>query len=130
MVSLAAASVIENARSAPGVADFYETGRDFANRRVPIDFLEGAVGLAPERRGQTVAPILIEVYALGLLARVTVRGDMSAVTAYAGQVAVFNLDFDSAIYRTQDACRFLPFVSHLLLRTMWPAVSRESAGGS
>src|SRR5215469_11267297 len=112
MVPLAAAPVIENARAAPGVAYSGKARRDFANRGVPIDLFEGSVGLAPKRCRQAIPPVLVKVQTLRFLACVAVRCGRGAVTSYPRDVAVFDLYFDSAIDRAQDASRLEPLVSH------------------
>ena|SRR5579862_5794176 len=69
MVSLAAASVIENARATPSIANAAHAPGNLADGGVPAEFLEAAVGVATKRRGQPVSDILVVVEALRLLAR-------------------------------------------------------------
>src|ERR1700674_1182507 len=97
MISLPAAAVIENARAAPGFAHAEKAGGDLANRGVPVDLLKRAVGPAPHRRGQPIAPVLVVVQTLRLLAGVAARRDVGAVTADPRDQAPLDLDFDSAV---------------------------------
>src|SRR5271155_5836387 len=76
MIPLPAAAVIEDARAAELLANFKEAGSDLADRGIPVDFLEVAVGSPPHRRSQPVPAILVVVNPLRLLAGVALRRDM------------------------------------------------------
>ena len=82
MISLAAPAVIEDACTAPSVADFEEARRDLVDRGVPIDFLEAAICPPSQRSGQAVTTVLVKIDALRFLARIPLRGDMIAIAAY------------------------------------------------
>src|SRR5579864_7843198 len=107
MVSLPAAAVIEDACAAPSVAHPHETGRDLANRGVPIDLLKRAVGPTPEWRGQPITPVLVVIEALRLFAGVAARSDVGAIAAHAGDMPAIQLHFDPAVDRTEDAYGWL-----------------------
>ena len=81
VVPLPAAAVVEDRRAAVGVAHVGEAGGDLADRGVPVDLLEGAVGPAAQRRGEAVRTVLVVVEAQRLLARVAVRRGMGLVAA-------------------------------------------------
>jgi hypothetical protein len=103
MIPLPAATVVEDGVAAVSVANRGELGRHLRDRGVPVDRLEGAVGASPERRLQAVRVRLVEVEALGLLARVALRAGMRAVAAHARDVPSLGLDLDAAVDAAQDA---------------------------
>src|SRR5579862_4139196 len=112
MIALAAAAVIEDARAAVSIAHALEACGDFANRGVPVDFLEGAVGPSPERRGQPIPAVLVVVNSLRLLAGIALRRDVFAISAHASDMTPVELHLDSAVHAAQDANSFLPVVAH------------------
>src|SRR6266481_8374594 len=103
MISLPAAAIIEDARAAVGIAHFLEARRDLANRPVPVDFLEGAIGTSPKRRGQPIPAVLVVVDSLRLLARVALRRDVIAISAHASDMASVELHLDPAVHAAQNA---------------------------
>ena len=112
MIALPAAAVIEDARAAVSVAHALEASRDLANSGVPVDFLEGAVWASTQRRGQAVPAVLVVVNPLRLLASVTLRGHVIAISTDARDVAPVELYLDPAVNAAQDANGLLPVVTH------------------
>ena len=108
VIALPAAAVVEDLVAAVGVANVLETLGDLDNRCVPVDFLEGAVGAAPHRRGQASAIVLVMVQPQGLVAGVALRPRMLLVASDAGQCAVFDLNDDAAVALAEDARGGLP----------------------
>ena len=82
VVPLAAAAVVDDRLAAVGVADRAEAGGDLADRGVPVDLLERAVG-PPAQRVQhpLAAAVLVVVEPQRLLARVALRRGMGLVAA-------------------------------------------------
>ena len=70
VVALSAAAVVEDRLAAVRVADRREARGDLADRGVPVDLLEAAVGATAQRLRQAVRAVLVVVEARGLLARV------------------------------------------------------------
>src|SRR5439155_5688196 len=111
MIPLAAAAVIEDLVAAPARPDVDEFRRHLADRGVPVDRLEGAVGAAPERAVQPIARRLVEVEPLRLLAEVAARDGVIAVALDLQQVAAVppaDLDLDAAVEAAEDARGLLP----------------------
>ena len=106
MVPLPAATVVEDRLAAVRVAHRGEALRDLADRGVPVDLLEAAVGAAAQRHGQPVRAVLVVIEPRRLLARIAARGRVGVVAAYAHQTpAVFaaELHLDPAVALAQDA---------------------------
>ena len=116
VVALAAAAVVEDRLAAVLVPDRAQALGDLADRGVPVDLLEGAVGPAAQRRGQPVARVLVVVEALRLLAGVAVRARAGLVTADPTQMAVLDLDLDAAVEAAEDARGLQPARSVVLHR--------------
>src|SRR5262249_39015783 len=108
VVALPAAAVIEDARAAVAVADGGQARGHLADRRVPVALLEGAVRLAAERREQPVAPVLVEVELVRLLAGVAARRGVALVAAQADEAAPVELHLEAAVALAQDAGGRLP----------------------
>src|SRR5690349_12083895 len=66
VIPLPSAAVIEDGVAAVGVAHARHPLGDLADRRVPVDLLERAVGTAAQRRGQPPLRVLVVVEALRL----------------------------------------------------------------
>src|SRR5579862_6794016 len=112
MIALSAATVLEDAGAAVGFAHALEACGDLANGSVPVDLLEGAVGAPSKRRGQAVPAVLVVVDPLRLLARVTLRRHVIAVSPDARDVAPLEFHVDAAVNTAQDANGLLPVVTH------------------
>src|SRR5579863_295298 len=112
MIALAAAAVIEDARAAVGVAHPFEACGNLANRGVPVDFLEGAVGTPPQRRSQPITAVLVIVNPLRFLAGIALRRDVIAISAHASDMTPVELHFDPAVHAAQNANGLLPVVAH------------------
>ena len=110
MVALAAAAVIEDRLTAVLVADLRQTGGDFADRRVPVDLLVGAVGTSPHRAREPVRVVLIVVEAECLLAGVALTDRVVLVASDAGERAtvVGEFDLDTAVDAAEVAGRLVP----------------------
>ena len=80
VVALPAAAVVDDRLAAVGVTDLAEPGGDLADRRVPVDLLERAVGAPPQRvQDPLAAAVLVVVEPQRLLARVALRRRMGLV---------------------------------------------------
>src|SRR5207302_1337725 len=111
VIALPAAAVIEDCRSAVGVAHARESGGDFGDRRVPVDRFVAAVGTTTHRRGEPVAAVLVVVEAQRLLARVALRCRVGLVAADPLEPATVRsaqTDFDAAVALAEDARGLLP----------------------
>ena len=71
MIPLATAAVIENLIATVGIANAFKTRHDVSRCRVPINFLEGAIGASSQWRGNTIFTILVVIQARGFLAEIT-----------------------------------------------------------
>ena len=111
VVTLAATTVVENLVAAVLVPDRGQPLRDFANRRVPVDFLEAAVSFAAQRAGQAIGTVLVVIEAGGLLAEVTLGCRVGLVTANADDLAsvlAAGLHLDTAIALAENTGAGLP----------------------
>ena len=111
MIPLPATAVIEDRVTAVSVADACESRGHLADRGVPVDLLERAVGAPPQRRGDAIAAVLVVIEAMRLLARVALRGGMALVAAQLDEVAIrfaAELNLQPAVALAQDAGRRLP----------------------
>ena len=110
VVALAAAAVIEDRLTAVLVADLRQAGGDFANRRVPVDLLKGAVVTSPHRACEPVWVVLVVVEAECLLAGVALTDGVVLVAADAGERApiVGEFDLDTAVDAAEVAGRLVP----------------------
>src|SRR5271155_2194088 len=97
MIALSATTVIEDARTAIGVTHTLESGGDLANGGVPVNFLEGAIRASPKRRGQAIPAVLVVVNPLCLLASITLRGHVIAISTDARDVPSVELYLDPAV---------------------------------
>ena len=61
MVTLTAATVIKDLVTAVCIANRGEALHDFTGRCVPIDLLEGAIGLTAQRRSYAVLTVLVMI---------------------------------------------------------------------
>jgi hypothetical protein len=112
MVPLAAAAVIEDRFAAVRVADLRESLGDFTDGGFPVHLFVGPVAAPAQRSGQAVRPVLVEVEAVRLLARVALRDRVRVVPAEPHEAATFlaaELDLDAAVALAEDAGRGLPF---------------------
>src|SRR6185436_15140332 len=112
VVALAAAAVIEDRVAAMAIAHRREPRGDLADRGVPVDRLERAVGAPPQRLGDAVAAVLVVVEAMRLLACIAARRGMALVAADPDQVVALELDLEAAVALAEDARRALPAISH------------------
>src|SRR5258708_6440173 len=110
MIPLPSAAIVEDARATMSIAHADQAFSDFANRSIPIDFLEGPVGAPAQRRGQPVFSILVVVDTLRFLTRVSMRCDVFAIAADPRDMPAIKLHFDSAIDAAQDASGLMPLV--------------------
>ena len=111
VIPLASAAVIEDGLAAVAVAYRGQPLRDLADRGVPVDRLHATVGPPAQRRGQPVAPVLVVVEPVGLLAGVALRGGMTLVTPHQDEVAsalAAQLHLEAAVALAEDAGRGMP----------------------
>ena len=112
VVSLAATAVVEDGFAAEPVSHVRQPRRDLADRGVPVDLFEAAVGAPAHGRQQAVAAVLVVVEAPGLLADVALGDGVCPVTADAGElpsVVAAQLDLDAAVALAEDARGWLPW---------------------
>ena len=125
MVALAAAAVIEDRLTAVLVADLRQAGGDFANRRVPVDLLVGAVGTSPHRACEPVWVVLIVVEAECLFAGVALTDRVVLVASDAGKRApiVGEFDLDTAVDAAEVAGRLVPHGLRAARDGCWDALA-------
>ena len=113
MITLATAAIIENLIAVVGISNAFKTRHDFSRCRIPINFLEGAIGASSEWRGNTIFTILVVIQTGGFLAEITLRSRMILISAnphYFTIVITPRLHFDTAIKFAQDACTGVPLI--------------------
>ena len=108
MVALAGTAVVEDAFAAVFGLDGEELLSDFTDGAVPVDVLVGSVGAAAFREVDPVGSILVVVEALGFFAEVALGNRAGFVAADVGDVVVFDLGFEGAVERADDAGGFVP----------------------
>ena len=111
VVALATAAVIQQAGTAVAAGQRHRTLGDLAQRGVPVDRLEAAVGAPAHRVGEALRAVLVVVHARGLFAGVTARSGVRVVATHAHQVAAVlaaELHLQAAVVLAQDAGGALP----------------------
>src|SRR5436190_1153632 len=104
VVALAAAAVIKDRGAAVSVAYGRQARRDLTDRGVPVDLLVAAVGAPAQGRGDARVPLVVG-QPLSLLTCIALRAGVRLVALHADDVAVVDLEFDSAVAGAEDACR-------------------------
>jgi len=106
VIPLTAPAVVEDRLAAKALPHLREAGRDFADRGVPVDLLETAVGAPAHRRQQAVAAVLVVVQTSRLLADVALGNRVRPVTPDASELpSVFSaqLHLDAAVALAENA---------------------------
>src|SRR5258705_2370686 len=116
-IALPSAAIERKRIAAVRGADLIQALRDLAQRRIPGDWLEAAVGAPAQRSRQAIRLILVVVEPLRLLTSIALGIRMQFVAAHLDYPAPLSDDLDSAVDVAEVAGSLPPFSCCLLLFT-------------